>query len=687
MPLPAVVISYNLWQRRFGGDPNAIGRKIPVEGTVSTILGVMPPGFSIFGKRDADIWFPERLTHPSPGQPYMTKWLRVIGRLKPGTTLEQANTELDLIGRRVAEQFPLGNEGMTFRAKTLRESYSEGSERTLMTLMAAVGFVLLIACANVAGLTMVQATTRSREVAIRSAIGASRARMARQFLSESVLLALTGGALGVLLAFLGGRVLTARFSGMLDSQAFDPDYRVLGFTLAVALVTGLLFGLAPAIQGTRSDLREALNEGGRGGGTGAGRQRMRNAFVVTQVALAVVLLVGAGLMINSIVRLERINPGFDASNLITFQVQLPRDAYTKTSTSGQDFLDYSPAIPALFDDVLARLKSLPGVESSGGATWLPLNNFWMESRNIMIAGRPQAAQKGRPMFALYNTITPGFFRTMRTPVLRGRDIAEKDDAASPWVALINKTMAEQYWAGADPIGDMITAIHMMYPEKPREVIGIVADVRHISLGMKPVPAIYIPHEQQPAAFSANRQRSRLHMTYALRTRSRPEDLVPSIRAAVAQAGPAQPIYDVKTMEQFLDEGTSGQRFLLTLLGIFGAIALSLSAVGIYGVMAYSVAQRTQEIGIRIAMGAPPRAVLAMVLRRGVALTAVGLLIGIGGAYGLTRFIGSWLFGITPTDPATFAAACAALASVALFACLVPALRATRVDPVAALRSE
>ena len=367
MPQPAVVISYNLWQRRFGGDAGVVGWKMPVEGTLSTILGVMPPGFSIFGKRDADVWFPERLTHPVAGQPYMTKWLRVIGRLRPGVTLEQANAELALIGRRLAEQYPLGNTGMTLKARTLRESYSEGSERTLMTLMAAVGFVLLIACANMAGLMMVQASARSREVAIRSAMGASRARMARQLLTESVLLALVGGALGVLLAFLGGRVLTASFSGMLDPQAFNPDYRVLGFTLAVALVTGLLFGLAPAIQGARSDLREALNEGGRSGGTGAARQRMRNAFVVIQVALALVLLVGAGLMINSIVRLGRIDPGFDASNLLTFQVQLPRDAYTKPATSGQDFLEYSPAIPDLFDAVLGRLKSLPGVEESGGA--------------------------------------------------------------------------------------------------------------------------------------------------------------------------------------------------------------------------------------------------------------------------------------------------------------------------------
>jgi predicted permease len=528
--------------------------------------------------------------------------------------------------------------------------------------------------------------SRSREIAIRAAIGASRFRLARQFLTESVLLATAGGAVGAGLAFVGGRALGARFSAMLDPQGFNPDYRVLGFTVAVSLITGLLFGLAPALQGSTTDLLPALNEGGRSG-TGAARQRTRNAFVVVQVALAMVLLAGAGLMINTVLRLEHVDPGFDVSNLLTFQMQLPRDTYTKLACNGKDFLDYSPAIPALFDDVLARLKVLPGVESVGAETWLPLNNFWFEGRQITIAGRPGADQNGPPMMALYNTITPGFFRTMRIPVLRGRDITENDNAGSPWVALINKTMADQGWKGADPIGDTITAIHMVYLEKPREVIGIVADIREFSLEMEPMPAIYVPHEQQPASFSANRQRSRLHMTYALRTHSRAEDLVPTIRAAVAQAAPGQAIYDIKKMQQFLDEGTSSERLRLILLQIFGAIALLLSAVGIYGVMAYSVTQRTQEIGVRMALGARPVELVVIVLRRGIALTLTGILVGIGAAAALTRFIRSWLYGVTPTDPATFAVAAATLGSVALLACLVPALRATRVDPVVALRSE
>ena len=665
------VISHGLWQRRFGGDPRILGRALTLNGEPHTVVGVMPPNF-IFG-RPTDVFVPigslvDRMMMMRGNHP----GIYVLARMKPGVTAEGALREMKAIAARLAAQYPDSNTGNSVALQPLGEFFVSDVRPSLLILLGAVGLVLLIACANIANLLLARAASRGREIAIRTALGASRWRVVRQLLTESVLLSLVGGGVGLLLALWSVDVLRGMAAGNLPPTAdISLDASVLLFTLAVSLVTGLVFGLAPALQASRTDLNTSLKEGGRSQTGGAGGQRLRSALVVAEVALSLLLLVGAGLLLKSFVRLREARLGFEPRGLLTMQV-------SRTVGKGQT----PERAAAYFDELAERVRALPGVKAVTYAAGMP--QLGAPETTTGVEGRPEPPPGKKPQAVLYVT-SPGFLDAMGTRLLRGRFFDERDTHGSQRVAVVDEEFARALFPGEDPVGQRLQGFEAENVP-PAVIVGVVEHVNNYGLNApEPVrPQLYYAFKQIPEQFLPEVLGG---IYVAARTAGDPAALAPAVRREAQAIDPAQPLYRVSTMEEVVAQSIATQKLSTTLLAFFAAVALALAAVGIYGVMSYSVTQRRHEIGIRMALGAQPRDVLRMVVGRGMVLTLVGLGLGLAGALALTRVMSSLLYGVSATDPVVFAAVPFALAAVALVANLVPARRAMRVDPMVALRYE
>jgi putative ABC transport system permease protein len=650
------VLSYSLWQKRFAGDPAIINKTITLNGKSFAVLGVMPPDFSM--PRTSDVWVPINFDIDPEMKMRGAHFLRPIGKLKAGVTMAQAQADTDAIARRLEQQYPESNNGWNLRLVSLREQLVGNTRPTLFILFGAVGFVLLIACANVANLLLVRAAGRQKEIAVRTALGAGRWRIVRQMITESVLLSLVGGALGTLLAFWGVELLVALSADSLPSTAqVRIDATVLGFTLLVSLITGVLFGLAPAARTMKLNLSESLKEGGRSGSEGAHRNRTRSVLVVLESAVAVVLLIGAGLLVRSLWRLQDTSPGFDARNVLTMGVNLPRAKYDKPEKSA-----------SFFAELESRVAGLPGVEAVGLVSELPLSGQ-LNDMPYTVEGRPPVSidQAYDDDFRRVNT---NYFKALGIPFLRGRNFTEQEVRQGAQVVIISDLLARQVFPNEEPLGKrLIMAFGSAY-----EIIGIVGDIRHRALESAPAAAMYMP------AYPGS-------VNLVIRSKGDPASLAAAVRKEVLQIDPNQPVANVRTMEQWLDNAVAGPRYRTTLLGLFALVALALASTGIYGVMSYSVSQRTHEIGVRMALGAKRLDVMRLVVRQGMTLVIVGVVLGLGGAFALTRLMASLLFGVTAKDPFTFVTVSALLTLVAFVACYLPARRATKVDPLVALRYE
>jgi len=669
----AVILSHGLWQRRFGSDPKVLGRNLTLSGKSYTIVGVMPDGFQFPVQAEpTELWITVALDAETPvggGLPNTAQRgvgiYQVIGRLKPNVTLEQAQTEMNLIARNLETQYPNTNTHQGVKIIPQLELLVGKIRTALLILFGAVGFVLLISCANVANLLLARATTRHKEMAIRAALGASRWRVVRQLLTESVLLGLAGGALGLLLAMWGTDLLIALSpKGLPRLNEIGLDGRVLGFTMFVSLLTGAIFGLAPALHASKLDLTESLKEGGRSGATGARGNRVRNLLIVSEVALALMLLIGAGLLARSFLRLQRANPGFNAEHVLALKISLPSAKYSE------------PQEAMFFKQLLARVKTLPGVADAGIVWPLPLGGDQMEI-SFEVAERPVA--EGERPSSEYRSISPDYFHTMSIPLLKGRDFTTRDDMNAPGVVIVNETLARQIFPGEDPIGKRIKPGISVGKDQAvmREIVGVVGDVKHQSLSSEAGAEVYVPHAQVP--FSG--------MALVARTAVDPQSLAATMRNEVSKLDKDIPVYNIRTLDDYLAASVAQPRFNTLLLGIFAGVALFLTMIGLYGVISYSVTQRTHEIGIRVALGAQTSDVLKLVVKQGMALALIGVGVGLLAALALTRVLASLLYGVSATDPVTFGGVSLLLVAVALLACLVPARRAMKVDPMIALRYE
>jgi len=657
------VLSHGLWQSLFGSDPNVLGRTIELSGTPHTVIGVMPAGFSF--PNQAELWRP-LLIDPNRldrGPHY----LRILGRLKPGVTLPQAQGEMSAIAARLAQQDPEKIAGHGVKLELLRDVLVGDIASALFILLGAVGFVLLIACANVANLLLSRVGARQKEIAVRAALGASRLRLVRQMLTESILLAVAGGAAGLMIALVGVKWLVSFGPDTLPRVreiAVDPG--MTGFTLLISVVTGVLFGLVPALQISRSAFADALKESGR---TSAGlhRSRLRSALVISEVALSLVLLIGAGLMIRSFAKLNQIDPGFNPSRLLTLRVTLLPNKYREDERVAQ-----------FYAQLLEGAATTPGIVSVGAISYLPVTGG-ITNDYFTIEGRPPVAKEAQPI-AEYRVVTPHYFEAMGIPPLAGRDVAETDTKQTPNVVVINDAFARQHFAGENPLGQRIKLQGQQ--RDPLLIVGVVGNVRNGGLDEQPTPEVYVPFLQDP--LSQTYQRS---MTIIARTKSEPSAVAGSLRVALTTLDKSLPVYAVKSMTEHLHETLTRRRFNLILLSIFGSVALALAAIGIYGVISYGINQRTHEIGIRLALGANRYDVLKLVAKQGMMLTLSGVALGLFAAWGLTRLIKTLLFDVSVTDPLTFIVIALLLAFVALLACSIPARRAMKVDPMIALRYE
>src|SRR5882724_135020 len=660
-----VIISYGLWQRRFGSDPGIIGNPINLNGKSFIVVGVMPRTFQ-FPTRKDQLWVPLAFDAKEAGQ-RGSHYLEVIARIKPGVTLQQAQAEMTTIATRLQQQYPETNTSIGAVVTPLHEQVVGDIKPALLVLLGAVAFVLLIACANVANLLLARAAVRQKEIALRLALGAGRARLIRQFLTESVLLAALGGGIGLLLAVVGLSVLK-RFipPNISQAQAITIDAKVLFFTVLVSILTGLIFGLAPATQAANFNLNDTLKESGRDSAAGSRGNRIRGLLVISEVAVSFILLIGAGLLINSFLHLRNVDPGFRAERALTMKIVLPEPRYADKEQRG-----------VFYRELIRRVETLPGVSSAAVATNLPLTESG-NSVGVSIEGHADPAPDRVPI-VITRIISPRYFETMGIPLLKGRAFTEEDksESESPSVIVVSETTARSFWPGEDALGKHIKVGSPSNNEnKWLTVIGVVKDVRQFELVVEPKPQMYLPFTQ--ANFFEPR-------ALVVKTNLEPLSLAATVRKTVWEIDKDQPVSDIASMEHIVSESVARQRFSMLLLGIFAGLALVLAAVGIYGVMSYSVAQRTHEIGIRMALGAQKKDVLKLTIGQGLKLVLIGVAIGLGAAFILTRVIASLLFGVSATDPITFVAISLVLIGVAMLASLIPALRAMKIDPMFALR--
>jgi putative ABC transport system permease protein len=667
---PVAVLSYGLWQRRFGGQANLVGQPITLNDTKFTVIGVMPRGFQFHMKlrsgtgRPAELW--TILPMPTgPGANERGRFLGTVARLKDGVSVEQAAAEMRTIHARLSDVAPQFNKNYSAEVLPLREQFFGNVRRPLWLMLGAVGFVLLIACANVANLLLSLATSREKEIALRAALGARRTRIVRQLLTESLLLALLGSVLGLGFAWLGIKALVAISPRDLVSlQTVGLNLTVLAWTLGVSLLTGIIFGMAPALHISRLNLNDSLKDGGKSESSQAsGSRRLRNALVVSEIALAVVLLASAGLLIRSFLRLQQVDRGFNTENVLTMVVRLP-DRYRE-----------DPQVINFFRQTLERVQQLPTVRSAGMVNFLPLYGGMGSSTGFKILGQPEPPPGEGPSTDV-RVVDAGYFGTMGIPLLRGRNFSDAEQREPKRVILINEALARQYFPNQDPLGQRLDVL-MFDDPTPTEIIGIVGNVRYDSLVDEAPPAVYFSHSDLTYSF----------MTLVVRTDGDPTAIAPAIQREIRALDPNQPVSDLRTMNQVMSEWVARSRFNTLLLGLFAGLATLLSAVGIFGVMNYSVALRTRELGLRLAVGAQPRQVLMLVLKQGLALTIVGVVLGLAAAFALTRLLSGLLFGVAAVDVTTFASISLLLVIVSLLACYLPARRAMRIDPLSALRYE
>ena len=665
------VLSYSLWQRRFGGQANIVGQPITLNGYKFTIIGVMPPTFQFHIKhrsgtgRPAELW--SILPMPvGPGANDRGRFLSVVARLKSGVSAAQAGSELKTIHARLSDEVPEFNKNYTAEVLPLREQFFGNVRRPLWLMLGAVGFVLLIACANVANLLLSLATSREKEIALRAALGARRVRITRQLLTESLLLALLGSVLGLGFAWIGIKALVAISPRDLVSlSSVGLNVSVLLWTLGISVLTGIIFGLAPALHISRLNLNDSLKEGGKSESAQAsGSRRLRSALVVSEIALAVVLLASAGLLIKSFLRLQQVDRGFNTDNILTMVVRLPDAKYHD-----------DPPVIAFFGQALERIRSLPTVRSAGMINFLPLYGGLGSGTGFKIEGRPEPPPGQGPSCDV-RAVDAGYFQTMGIPLLRGRNFSDLELREKRHVVLINEALARQHFPNEDPIGKRLD-VAMFDEPFWAEIIGVVGNVRYDSLVDEPPPAAYFSHSDLTYGF----------MTLVIRTDGDPVAIAPAVQREIRSLDPNQPVSDVRSMNQVMSEWVSRSRFNTLLLGLFAGLATLLSAVGIFGVMNYSVALRTRELGLRLAIGAQPRQVLLLVLKQGLLLTVFGIAIGLAAAFALTRLLSGLLFGVEAVDVSTFTTISLLLVVVSLLACYLPARRAMRIDPLQALRYE
>jgi putative ABC transport system permease protein len=684
-PASVIVISYRLWQQRFGGDKNILNRTVLVDGVNTTIIGVMRPDFR-FSDDDAEFLTPFSFNHfQIRGS---ARFITVAGRLKPGVSIRQAQSDLESVAAHFAVEHPadlVHGRPWSVQLQPIREALFGFMSRPLLLLQGAVALVLLIACANVAALLVARAASRRNEVAIRAALGAGCVRIVRQFLTESVLLSLIGGAFGVALAWWSVRVLVSMAPPWFPRlHEISIGGRVLAFSIALSILTGVVFGLAPVAQAWKISLADTLKASTRGGTSGGGRRRLLLALVTAQLAFALLLLIGSGLLIRSFLKVQGIGLNCDPAGLLTFAVQFPERQYATLSGqhNGIPLWSINAVVATKFQQLYERVQSLPGVVSAAGSVIPPMTGrFPME---FTIPDRP-AAGVNIPT-AIYTPVTSSFFQTMKIQMERGRDFNAHDTAGSNWVVIINETMARRYWPNEDPLGKRVR-VDLSPEDQPREIIGVVRDIPSNPLAAKQDPEMYLPFFQASPHITGPWTGFRLRLTYLLRAKGDPMTLLPAVRRAVADIDPNLPLLEPKTEEQLLARQVEYPRYYSMLLGLFAFVATLLAAVGVYGVMSYAVEQQTREIGIRVALGASRGEILSMVVRQAAWLIAGGLMLGIGSAFALTRFLSSELWEVQSNDPAIFASVSLVLAAVAGFACLIPTWRAVQVDPTVTLHYE
>ena len=663
-----VVLSDGLWKRIYGGDRGVVGKTMQLNAQTYTILGVMPQGFKAFFNGRADIWTPLALDLKQFNpENYTNEWLNLTARLKPGVSAKQADAEMHAFAEGVRRLYPNSvGKAWTLKVKTLNELATGTIRPALLVLLGAVGFVLLIACANVANLLLARVTSRQKEVAIRTALGADRWALVRQLLTESVLLALAGGVLGLGIAFWSVRTLVAIVPNVPRASELGIDGSVLAFTLGLSVFTGLLFGVVPALQTSRTNLHETLKEGGRTGSADVSGRVLRRVLVVGEMALAMTLLIGAGLLIKSVAKLQRVSPGFDPDRLLTFELSLPDAKYPSDTIRQQ-----------VFASMIESVRQVPGVVGVGGTSTMPFSGDW-STGSFDIEGLERAPNEPGPWGDI-RVVTAGFFRAMRIPLVQGREFTSQDTRGSQRVAVIDEEFVRKYFQNQNPIGKRIT-FDGNTAKNPNyiDIVGVVGHTMHEGLDAKPRVQVYLADAQRGGFQS---------MAIAVRTSGDPLLMTRPVRDAIHSIDKDMPLSNVKSMDDLLEISLGQRRLSMILLGAFSAIAMLLASIGIYGVLAYSVTQRSRELGIRMALGAARGRVLRLVIGQGMVLAVIGIAIGLVGALALTRLLAAQLYSITPTDPATFVGVSFLLATIALVATLLPALRATRVDPVVALREE
>ncbi len=657
---PVAVLSEGIWRRRFGADAGMIGRGIVLNGQPFTVIGILPSTFNFFS--GTEVYVPITYYPNGGGLTRKDHSMTVVGRLRPNVSVTAADAEMRTIGTRLAERFPAENGGSAAHVESLHTMLVGDVRAPLYTLMGAVALLLLIACANVANLQLSHAVARRREMSVRAALGAGRQRLTRQLLTESLILSALGGVLGVAVAY-GGVLVLLRIIPI-DLTFFSPitvDGRVMAFAAVVSIVTGVVFGLAPALHASRTSLNDALST--RAGGMAAriGRVEMRGVFVVAQIALSVVLLAGAGLLARTLVKLQQVDLGFDTSNLLTMEFRLPATKYTEPRQ-----------IADFFTRAIAEIRAVPGVTSAALVRAVPLSGN-SDARAYAVAGAPEP-EKGRAPVLQLNTISPGYFRTIRLPLVAGRDLNEHDDASGPGVVIVNETFARREWPAAPPVGQRIRFIDS---DRWLTVVGVARDAKHFGPADQPTPQAYIPFMQLPQIFTS----------VVVRANRDALALGPVVREAIWRVDRDQPVWKIRTMDSLVNAALGSKRVLLGLVAAFASVAVLLAGVGIFGVMSFAVTQRTHEVGVRMALGARSSEVLRLIVGQGLRMTTVALLIGLAAAAGATRLIANQLFGVTPSDPVTFASVPLVLGLVAVVACYVPARRASRLDPLVALRRE
>jgi putative ABC transport system permease protein len=660
---PVVILSHSLWSGRFGSDPDIIGQTVTLDTTPHTVVGVLPANEQFPFVGQADIWIPRyfEFSLMTPQRLRMgVGYLSYVARLRPGISLAQAQAETDILNQQYKEQNPAAPDAArTMSIEPLRELLVADVRGKVLVLSGAVALVLLIACANVTSLLLSRALARKKEIAVRAALGASRGEIVRQLLIESVLLALVAGVLGVGLSWIATRALVAWATGQIPQGIpISMDLRVLLFTLAISLLTGIIFGAVPALQLSKVDLNTALRDEGRGSSVGHTRARMKSLLVVGQVALSLLLLIGAGLLLRSFGRLLRVDPGFDPHNLLTMNVSLPTVKYAKSQQQ-----------IAFFDEVLRRVSSLPGVRNAAISAALPLSAKRITP--LLPEGQPDVPLAQRP-FVDIEAISPQWFETMRVPLLGGREFTDADNALAPKVIIVNETFARRFWPNQNPIGKLVVVGR---GPDPSEVVGMTADARNNGLAQDTQAQLYLPFQQLPWG----------NMNLLVRTAVQPNSLISAVRAQISSVDPDQPLTQIQTVDQLMDSSRAQPRFTMLLLGVFSAAALALAVIGIYGVLAYAVSQRRQELGIRLALGADRGNILGLVVRQGLMLTGVGIATGLVAALFLTRLMSSLLYKVGALDLTTFTFAPLVFLVIALLASYLPAVRATKVNPVEALR--